>query len=440
VKSDSNHSSSLSLLHRLLYASGHFGVSALAFTVVNWAVYFYGGSEERGRPARIDLGWLALALMVGRWIDACADPLVGFWSDRTRTRWGRRKPFIALGILPMALLFGLLWWTPVAQVSVLNFVYLLVVLSSFFFAFTAVACPYLALLPEIARSDRERVGLAALQGVFNVLGNVAGAVAGGWLIDRVGFGGMGLALGGVSALTFALACLGPRERYDAASAEPPLGLWPAIKQTLANRPFLHFGGGFLPFWIGLTIALAAIPFLVTERLKGTEAQAGLLPGLAMVTAVLSFPLIAHATAWKGKRWVFLTSMTWFCLMMPFLGTVGHWPLLLSGFGQAMILMILAGPAIGGLFVAPYAILADITDYDEQVTGRRREAMYFGVHAFLYNAGMGLGASCASLIFKVLGHTAAQPWGLYLSGVFAAAFTGIGLLIFWGYRLPGRSDH
>jgi len=426
-----NHSQaapSLSLKARLFYASGHFGVSALAFAVVQWSIYFYGGSEARHLPQRIDLGLLAFVLLLGRFIDAVANPLVGFWSDRTRTPWGRRKPFIAAGLLPLALFFTLVWWTPVAGVSLLNFVYLLVVISAFFIAFTIVSCPYLALLPEIVRSDQERVNLAAMQALFNVLGNLAGAVGAGFLIDRMGFVGMGVVLGAISALTFALACLGPRETPQADSEEAALGLRESLRQTFSNRPFLHFGGGFLPFWMGLSIVLAAIPLLVTEILQGQEDQAGLLPGLAMVTAVLSFPGVTRVTARQGKRWVFLASMAWF------LGTVGHWPLPLSGLVQGMLLMVLAGPAISGLFVLPYAILADITDYDERVTGRRREAMYFGVHAFLYNAGVGLGAACTALLFKFLGNTAAHPWGIYLSGVFAAVFTGIGLLVFWGYRL------
>jgi GPH family glycoside/pentoside/hexuronide:cation symporter len=558
---DSTRSSSLSLPQRLLYAGGHFGVSALTLVVLQWAIYFYKGSPKAGLPCRVDPMLFTIALLVGRLIDAFADPLVGFWSDRTRTRWGRRKPFIALGILPLTLFFVLIWWTPEApiassplgmddlkdpaglatklgkasdplsqylrgrfseeaqrqleeydvsgppsealqralvgelnrlrqgdllyeeqrfaqvelteeiqtqikdepqgeallclnrllleeaypheiakssQVSVVNFVYLLVVLTGFFFAFTIVTCPYLALLPEIVQSDQERVGLSALQAVFNVLGNIAGATAAGLLIEHVGFVGMGLVLGGVSALTFALACLGPKERHMAASTVAPLGLRQALVQTFANKPFRHFGGGFLPFWIGLSIVLAAIPLFVKELLQGSEAQAGLLTGVALITAVLSFPLTTRVVARKGKRWVFLTSMTWFILVMPFLGTVGRWPLPLSSFGQAVILMILAGPALGGLLVLPYAILADITDYDEQITGQRREAMYFGVQAFLSKAGMGLGPACANLIFTFLGSTAAQPWGLYLSGVFAAAFTGIGLLIFWGYRLDSPS--
>lgn len=422
---------------RLLYSAGHFGVSALAFAVMQYIGYFWAGSPERGLPPRVDLGLMGVALLVGRFLDAGVDPLVGFWSDSIRTRWGRRKPFIAAGALPVTAAFALLWWSPAQTPTALNFAYLLVLLSVFYVSFTIVTCPYLALLPEVARSDRERVGLASLQAVFNVLGNIAGAVVGGLLIqnEATGFLGMGIVIGVLSAATFGLALAGPGEKLESLRAAPePLGIKAAFKQTFRNRPFLHFAAAFMAFWMGLSVVIANETFIATELLGRKEADAGLLTGVALISAALCVPLTAKVTAVWGKRRVFLVSLAWFAVLAPLIGLVGLAPLPVGGFAQALILMIVAGPPISGLLVMPYAIVADITDEDERATGRRREAMYFGVNAFVYKAGLALGGAVAAFVWKLLGHTAAEPLGLRVSGMVAAGFTVIGICAFLGFRL------
>ncbi len=430
--------SALSLGARLLYASAHFGVSALAFSVMQYIGYFWAGSPEKGLPARLDAAYIGVALLVGRFLDALIDPLVGFWSDRTHTRWGRRKPFLMAGTLPVAVGFALLWWSPSPEASVGNFVYLLVALTLFYVSFTIVSCPYLALLPEIATSDRDRVGLASLQAVFNVVGNIAGAVVGGMLIQTpgVGFLGMGIAIGALSAVTFALAALGPSE--GAAGARPEsrpveLGLREAFRHTFRNRPFAHYGLAFMVFWIGLSVVIANETFIATELLGKDEASAGLLTGVALVAAALCVPLTMRVTLRLGKRRVFLLSLAWFAALTPLVGLVGLGDLPLDGYVQALLLMVLAGPPISGLLVMPYALLAEITDEDERMTGRRREAMYFGVNGFLYKAGLALGGAVAAFVWRWLGHTAAEPLGLRLSGAIASAFTLLGIALFWGYR-------
>jgi glycoside/pentoside/hexuronide:cation symporter, GPH family len=433
----------LSLGARLLYASAHLGVSALAFSVMQYIGYFWTGSAERGLPTRIDPAFVGIALLVGRFLDALIDPLVGFWSDRTRTRWGRRKPFLLAGILPVTLGFVMLWWSPSPTASVGNFVYLLGALTLFYFAFTVVSCPYLALLPEIASSDEERVGLASLQAVFNVVGNILGAVGGGILIQNpaTGFLGMGLAIGALSAVTFVLAALGPGEREGGVRPHATeLGLREAFRHTFRNRPFAHYGISFMVFWIGLSVVIANETYIATELLGRSEADAGLLTGVALIAAALCVPLTMRVTLRWGKRAIFLASLGWFAAVAPLLGFVADSPLPLDRFLQAVVLMALAGPPISGLLVMPYALLADITDEDERVTGRRREAMYFGVNGFLHKAGLALGGAVAAFAWRFLGHTAASPLGLRLSGVIAAVCALAGLAAFWGYAAapsPGR---
>lgn len=431
----------LGLGARLLYASAHFGISALAFSVMQYLGYFWQGSPERGIPARVDGLALAAALLIGRVLDGIIDPLVGYWSDRTRTRWGRRKPFLVAGIVPVTAGFLLLWWSPDAGPSAANAAYLLAALTLFYFAFTLVSCPYLALLPEIAPSERERVGLAGLQAVFNVLGNVAGAVVGGILIANpsCGFLGMGIAIGLVSAISFVLAALGPREpagRSEDDRGVEKLALGRALAETFRNPAFSRYGLAFMVFWMGLSVVIASETYIATVLLGRKEADAGLLTGAALIAAACLVPLTMRATLRWGKRVVFLVSLCWFGLAAPALGYVDLLPG--DGFLWAIGLMLFAGPPISGLLVLPYALLAEITDEDEARTGRRREATYFGVNGFLYKAGLALGGAIAAVAWRLLGHTAEQPLGLRVSGLVATVFALLGAAIFLGYPL-GRAE-
>ena len=118
--------------HKLLYGMGYLSVALTTDMTLTWLL-------KRYRPDPADLEWnvlvtagaFALALVVGRIMDAVADPLVGFWSDRVQTRWGRRKPFIFIGAPFLAIMFVLIWIPPTSTISLINGVYLAVIASVF---------------------------------------------------------------------------------------------------------------------------------------------------------------------------------------------------------------------------------------------------------------------------------------------------------------------
>ncbi|MCK4926780.1 MFS transporter, partial [Candidatus Aerophobetes bacterium] len=111
----------LTLAQKLMYASGYMGI-ILINTTLMWAMYFYappGGSLTSLLPIKL----FGLVMLGGRIFDALTDSLVGHWSDRARTRWGRRTPFIVFASLPLFISFVLIWAPPTGEASVLNFVW-----------------------------------------------------------------------------------------------------------------------------------------------------------------------------------------------------------------------------------------------------------------------------------------------------------------------------
>ncbi|MBZ0253060.1 MAG: MFS transporter, partial [Candidatus Methylomirabilis sp.] len=151
-----------------LYAAGNFGTSLLPAVFVGWAIYFYAPPPGEGLPAYVALTAVGVITFLGRIVDALADPLVGHWSDRSRSPHGRRIPFILWGTPGLVLTFILLWFPPQQGVTLGNAVYLAAVMGAFWFFYTVVVAPYLSLLPEITHVLTERVSISAYMAAFEV--------------------------------------------------------------------------------------------------------------------------------------------------------------------------------------------------------------------------------------------------------------------------------
>ncbi len=289
--------SKLTLAQKLMYSSGYLGIM-LINTSLMWAMYFYappGGSLKPLLPIKL----FALAMLGGRIFDALTDSLIGHWSDRTRSRWGRRVPFIVFASLPLFISFVLIWMPPSKEVSILNFVWAAGIISLFFFFFTCVIVPYLALLPEIAEGSRERINLSALQGLFSIVGLGIGMIGSSFLIGWKGFRWMSVIVGLVALISFYLPVIAVREKSRGGRREdlvggresPALKLKEALVETFKNKPFLSFIAGSLFFWFGFYTILANAPYLVTEVMGRDLSEVGKILGVSLLVAVIFFPFM-----------------------------------------------------------------------------------------------------------------------------------------------------
>jgi len=418
--------------HKLLYGMGYLTVALTTDMTLTWIL-------KRYRPDPADTRWnvlvtagaLLTAMVLGRLVDAVADPLVGFWSDRVRTRWGRRKPFILFGAPLLAVMFVVIWVPPVATVSLLNAVYLAVTASLFFFAFTVVVCPYLAMLPEITDDPSERVSLTVWQGGFNVIGAVVGMALAGYLIDHYGYLTMALSFAPAVLLCAWAPLLVPTPVAGEEPSDFPLSQ--AITSTLRNPYFLPYVVSQVLFWLSLRIVLAAGPKIIEVRAQVAETRQGIAMATALLVAAMFFPAMRGMAGRWGKKRLLMTAMMYFGLVMLPLAFLGRLPVPLSAFGQAVLIMALAGPAVAALFSLPNAMVADIVDRDEERTGQRREAIYFGVQGLLVKAGMGLGIGTAAILLDRFGETAARQGGFVACPLVAMALAWAAAAVLTRYR-------
>ncbi|HSI98220.1 MAG TPA: MFS transporter [Gaiellaceae bacterium] len=419
----------LPLRARLMYASASFGGEALTQSRSLWLLYFYTEANDLLTPLAV-----GAILTVGRLLETVDDGLIGFWSDRTRSRLGRRIPFI-LAATPFWALFAFLLFTPPSSAGAATAAYLFIVLELYYLAATLSGGPYEALLAEIAPSSAERVSITWMKIYFGAAGAGLGLVASGLVKDRFGFTAMA-ALVAIVALTFRYVGLAGVWRYAIQSRKPAaIGLREALAATVANRYFLYFLPTFALFQLAFQVLVGILPFLVRAVLE-TETEGAWVAALSAVaigTMVLTIPLAWMLGNRTSKRHAYRIFLAAAALLFPLIAFAGF----LAGVppeAQLLAAAVLVGLPIAGNYLFPAPLTADIIDYDGLRTGYRREATYFGAQNFVEKTTSALAPLILGLLLE-LGRTADNPVGIRLAGPVAGVLVLVGMLAFRRYDLP-----
>ncbi|MDW7650319.1 MAG: MFS transporter [Bacillota bacterium] len=412
---------------KLMYAASSMGWAMIDRIVITWLLFYYTEGENPLLMPAV----AGAVLVFGRVVDAIADPLVALWSDNSSSRLGRRTPFLIVGAVLYAAVFIALFHPPAGAHGTTNMIYLMLLAGAYFFLFTVYVGPYLALMPELARTTNDRVDMATLRAVFSLLGVTAGLVGSGILIGILGFKGMIWALAIAGMLLMYLPVFIREKEY--ADAQPAtLGLVDAVLTTLKNRAFRFYLAANAAFWFGFNIITLGVPFYVTVLLERPEGDTAILFAAAFGMAFITFPFVNILAKKYGHKAVMVGSMVLFTLILPQFYFLGVGAFGLDPNLYAYLVMGLAGIPLSSLFVLPDAIVASITDLEAGLSGQRREGMYFGTQGLILKIMMGLSTFVAGLILQFYGRTPAQPLGVQLTGPVAAVFVLIGAIIFWFY--------
>lgn len=419
---------------KFLYSFGCIGISVVDRVMAGWVMFFYvptGGIK--GLVQLMPPTTLGLIFLIGRGLDTFIDPGVAYFTDRCRSPRGRRMPFMLWGGLPLAVSLTLLFFPPVRTgMSVWNSVYLVVMLSTFYFFFSFYVCPYLGLLPELARTPEERINLTSSQGVFMLLGTVAGMVVSPILIGKFGYGGMAVAMGALAFVTFYAPVIGINEKKYCASEPSHLDIKQTIAETLRNRPFVIYLFGNLTFWFGFNIISSCVPYYVTALLRLPKESSMIFYALALGVALVCIPVINLLTRKIGKRNTMIFSLFMFLILLPSIYFFGDARIPLKPVVFGYIVISLVGLPLATLFIVPNALVADLTDYDAKLTGLRREAIYFGTQGLFLKIDLGVSTFLMTLMFKYFGNSVSNPMGIRLTGIVGGFFALTGLLAFLFY--------
>jgi GPH family glycoside/pentoside/hexuronide:cation symporter len=325
----------------------------------------------------VPLGYLAIAIAVARALDALSDPLIGWMSDRTYTRWGRRRPYMAVGAPLCAFAFYALFTPPAVlhQAQAALWFGATFILYSIFH--TVYALPHYALGPELTLDYHERSRLFGVREAFTILGTIAASIAPGVLIDgfhmdeRRAFSSLGAVMAILLVVLYGMLVLVVRERPDFAQRESNPFV-PGVRRALRNRPFRILLLTYVVGSIAGAIPGTLMPFFNSYVIRPENEARWLATFLATYFAAgfLCLPLWVMLARRIGKRPTWLASFV--------MGITGGAAMFFLGQGDTLWLLILiawAGSSFGaGLFLGP-AMQADVIDYDELHTGKRREAQY-----------------------------------------------------------------
>ena len=420
----------LATWQKILYASGSLGV-ALSYQAFGTYIQFLYIDILGLKASLVGIGWS----LYGIW-NALNDPLAGYWSDRTRTRWGRRTPWIAGAFVPLGLFFYLLWVPPAPLLhggQTPLFVWFMAAVLIFDLLWTIVVMNWTALFPEMIPEPGERAGVSGWRQLFSVIGLLVGVALPPILVgaDWSGRGPMALLLAAVTTAAFGLALLGIREP-PAAAAEEPLAFGPALQASWRSLPFRWFLVANLhkefiysmltasvPFWAKYVLAIRA-PVRMSGVTLDPGLQNSLLLGSAFVTALPALPVWTALARRFGARRAWQIAHASFALAMLRVFSA-------RDFLEGMVAMSLAGLCLGGLLVTPDLLISDVIDLDEVETGRRREGMYFGLNGFVIRFAFTMQGLATGAILQATRYVASSPENLYPAQP-PAALLGIRALI------------
>jgi GPH family glycoside/pentoside/hexuronide:cation symporter len=422
-----------------LYSMASAGLNILAITIDTWILYFYAPPPDSGRPQYLPLALIGVLMTIASLWDAVIDPFIGHWSDTLRSRWGRRRPFLILAS-PFILLGAILIWTPPVATILLTAVYFMFITLVYRTAYSLVGIPYDGTLPEMAPDSKARVGLSYWKNVFGIIGVLIGSLLAAPLFQSIGAVYMGIVVGLVGVLTIYMTLLGLRET-DRPLGEP-LTAVEGLKATFKNKQFLIVFISTLFVHVCYQMLLMNFPYFVTLVLGKTETDVGIYQGVLILLMAVTGPVWILWNKRQNQRWLLNFTMIGLVVVVALgflVGGTSVLPLPIQGF----LLVTLIGVMLGGYLIVIYAMMGNVVDYDELLTGRRREAIYYGTFSFAIGLGSSVGALVLPFLLKTFGYTHENPLGVRVAFLVMALFVVVGYFIFQRYRLgdtPEETRH
>jgi GPH family glycoside/pentoside/hexuronide:cation symporter len=367
----------LGVYGRTVYSLGDMSTNtALSTLTIIYAAFFL--TQVAGlRPVLA-----GLVPLIGRFVDAFTDPMIGRLSDRTTLKGGRRRPYFLIGAIPFGLSFAMLWQASPVESQALSFVYYTIIYCLFSVATTLCSVPYLALIPEMATGYDDRTSLNTYRSIGATMG-IFLAIGMRQVADGFGGGSEGWALAG--------ACYGlllvlpwfwvhrvsferPEFRRSGIRTPP---LIPSLLSALRQKSFMRLVALYLSGRLAMDLVGAMLILYVTYWL-GRTGDFELAMVLFLIAALLSLPLwlvfarrVDKRTAFIAGAAIWATTQSLLFLIQP------EWPVWVNFIG-----IFIAGLGFAAVDMMPWSMVGDVIDEDDLATGERREGLFNGLLMFL----------------------------------------------------------
>ncbi len=420
----------------------YYGLSDLPImlTIIPMAIWlsrFYTGDVGLGISA------VANILFLARLFDVVTDPVMGYLSDRTRTRWGRRRPWMVASVPFMMLGIYHVFLPPEGAGIWYLFSWLLVL----WLGWTMLLIPYYAWAAELSDDYDERTRITGWRAVMGSLGGIVAQLIPFVALVAFGFGGTAnvMHLLGIAAMLLVPVCVGltvwrvpetPARARSSTAAR--VALIPGLQIMWRNRPFRILVAGFILSSVALAIVMPLYIFYVEFIVRESPAKVPYLVIISSTAGFLGIPFWVWLSGHIGKHraWVAgMLTLATFSLVYLFLGEGDFWFM--------MPFIFLMGFATGSFQALPNSMKADVIDLDRTQTGENRTALFFSAWSLVMKLASSLGGWLALQSLALFGFDAANGaqntpdalFGLRLTiGVLPAAIFVLASLIVWRYPI------
>jgi GPH family glycoside/pentoside/hexuronide:cation symporter len=371
----------------------------------------------------ISAGTAGLIFALVKIYDGFLDPTVGAWSDRSRSRWGRRLPFLFAGGLAMPLGVMMLFGAPDFGSLLLTQLFVTLALMIHASGYTLMTIPGFAMVVESSANPDERARLMAWRTYGNAIGALLGSTLPTWLLGMIGPSRESHLILAVlvAAIVFVATLAAVRLLRNAPRTTPApetgprqrFALWRQLILIWANKPFKVLAIAHVFLLFGTVIGSATLAYFTRVVLKVGDQVLGTYFMVSTIAMVVSMPLWVAGSRRLGRRGCYMTALAVYGF--------NHLSWLLAAQGEPMVAIgaraIIAGVAGGGMILCAYALLSDAVRYDFIRSGERREGSFAGITTLLDKlssaaslAGLGVFLSAMGYVSSASGVAAAQSSG------------------------------
>jgi GPH family glycoside/pentoside/hexuronide:cation symporter len=361
----------LTFLTKFFYGIGDIGNAIINSAIQFFLMKFYTDG------AMILPALAGNALLIGKFWDAVNDPLFGWIADRTNAKIGRRRVFMFFGAIPLGISISLLWFVPQGVSRVMTFIWIALTFILFDTLWTLTNVPYYALTSELTDDYDERSALTTFRMVMAVPAYLVGValtpiIVGAFALERSGWGFVGILYGAICAVVLLISASGLRERQKVIATEATTNVWGSFKATFSNRPFLQLCVAYLVINLSFALIKTLMAYFLEYHLL-MKGEIPLVMGLMLVFVTLSLPVWKKFSEKLDKGPAYAIGMSIGAIAVGCSFFLPHEKSTLI-----YILASLAGIGFGAQWIFPWAMVADVVDYDRLNTGEFRSGMYFGV--------------------------------------------------------------
>lgn len=384
----------------IIFALPNFALSALFFPLVVILPNFYAKYTQASLVA------IGSVLLFTRLFDAVSDPLIGYLSDKTQSRWGNRKPWIAAGTTILVIPAFYLFNPPSDAEASYYFGWALLL----YLGWTMIQIPYFAWSTELVRNYEQRTRVSGFLALFGALGNMVFIVAPLALVTFFGTSEytpkmmFSLSTSLISLMVLLIIITLLTSKTGDVVASKRISMRGMLQSVRNNKPFWIYASAFAAGGIGTGITLSVLAIYIDHYLT-LAASLPILLGAYTLAAFIGIPLVVQIIKHIDKQYCW--ALCWFisALIPPFFlfldpGESALIPLLIGFF--------IIGVASAGSMVLPITMLGDVIDYDIFKTRVNRSANYFSINALLTKGNVAIGGGFAFYLLAAFGFEIGTP--------------------------------